>query len=164
MRRQVLCSVVAAVLVLNVCGCAGLARKFRRENKRAAEQKESMVVVPEQYPLQSLDRSARYEQVFLFWKSWHEELIAALAGVPNRKKVREALAESVKNLEQMQVLLAPQQQESLGAVIAGLHALGSAFDRDTYAQQLPAHRDRAQNLYLTVLRSFSFSDVKDSLQ
>lgn len=166
MRRLWLRLLPVVMLSVCLCGCEGLASKFRRQKKQPQRNPQEMIVVPEVYPSQGMDRMQQYEQAYVFWKGWHEELIAALEDQPNRKRVKEAFAETVKNLRQMRDALAEQHsgRGTLESAIAALATLESRFDRDAYSRQAMTWRSQAQEIYRRINVPLHYSRIKDSLQ
>ena len=156
------------VVLLSVClcGCEGLASKFRRQKKQPQRNPQEMIVVPEAYPARGMDRAQQYEQAYMFWKGWHEELIAAMEDEPNRKRVKEAFAQTVKNLRQMRDALVEQHpgRRTLESAVSDLAALESRFERDAYSQQAQTWRSQAQEIYRRISGPLHYNRVKDSLQ
>lgn len=63
-------------LILNMIGCEAFVRKFTRKAKK--EQREEMVLVPQEYQKPKLTKEQEYRHYFLYWQSWQDELIGSL--------------------------------------------------------------------------------------
>jgi alpha-galactosidase/6-phospho-beta-glucosidase family protein len=151
-------------LAVNVAGCEAFVRKFTRKSKKEKEEQIKMVITPEEYPQPAMTKEEQYRQYFIYWKSWHEELIQSLSiGNTNQKKQLGCVAEAIKNLEELKSILSVQNQGALDVFIAGLDSLRAAIVRDPYAQNANANRQEAERIKRSILRDFSVSRVKGDL-
>jgi hypothetical protein len=102
--RSKLVSVVIVILVVSLAGCEAFARKFTRKPKTVKT--EELVLAPEEYKPPSRTPEEVYRGYFLFWKSWQDELINALAqDSSSRKKRIDCAQEALKNLTSMRDML-----------------------------------------------------------
>ncbi|MFC1630991.1 hypothetical protein ACFL2I_00345 [Candidatus Omnitrophota bacterium] len=97
-------------------GCEAFRKKFVRESKK---KKEIRAVTQTIDYASDLTTEQTYKNYYLFWSSWHEELIVLVNDQnSNRKKQLYAARMIVENLTQMRKLLVPAKQEQLGVFIA----------------------------------------------
>src|SRR5512137_2667458 len=96
---------IAVFLIGALLGCDAFVRKFTRKRKKDVSTEEELVIVPQEYKTPGLSKSERYQQYYLFWKSWQDELSESLKSGTNRKKQISSAKEAIKNLELMQSLL-----------------------------------------------------------
>lgn len=145
-------------------GCDAFVRKFTRKPKKEAMPKEEMVLVPEEYK-PTLTGDQMYQQYFLFWKSWQDELIQSLSpsGLSNHKKRLSCIKEAIKNLVQLRLLLNLEMQKKLDAYLNQLKDLQEAIEQDVYGQDSARNRLIAERIKMRILRDFSYPKIKGSL-
>lgn len=162
---------LAAILFLSVSllGCDAFVRKFTRKPKKQSLPREEMVLAPEEYK-PTKTKEELYRGYFLYWKSWQDELIEALAGsfgtignTYNNKKQLGCIEQALKNILQMRAMLNPKKQKELDVYIAQLNSLRDDVLRDTSGFSLPTNRSTAERLKMRILHDFSYPKVKDSL-
>ena len=111
MKTRILILFSIFCLLLSASGCEAFRRKFVRKPK---QKKEIRVVTQTKEYSAEHSPEERYKKYFLFWRSWHDELINSLnAQDGNRKKQVFAARKVVENLEQMRQLLIPEGQKEL---------------------------------------------------
>ena len=152
------------LLLVTFIGCEAFVRKFTRKPKQENEPQDEMVVAPEEYKVLVVSKEEQYRQYFLFWKSWHDELIQSFFSTTNRKKYISCADEAIENLSQIHPLLKPEKQTRLDAYLLRLKQLRDAIINDVYGQNSNAHRDEAETIKRGILRYFSYSQVKDYLE
>jgi len=152
---------VAVFLVLNLVGCEAFVRKFTRKKKDTG-QKEEMVLAPVEYK-PTMDHVQLYKQHFLFWKSWHDELINALLMNSSQKKRIDCAGQAVKNLINMRGLLAPDKQALLDKYLTRMADLQDLIKGDIYGRNNATYRQKADVLKMDILRYFSFNKVEKSI-
>ena len=97
-------------------GCEAFRKKFVRKPKK---EKEVEVVVHTQEYVSEYSTEETYKKYFLFWRTWHEELLNSLSAQDgNRKKRVFAAKKIVENLQQMRQLLLPEKQNRLDIYIS----------------------------------------------
>ena len=160
--RKIILLLSVMILALNLTGCEAFTRKFTRKSKKDKAQ-EVMVLVPEEYKGPNMSREELYRQYFLFWKSWHDELIQSLTDGANRKKPLDCVDEALKNLYQLKSMLNPERQSRLDDYIRQTQELKDAVIRDIYGNASAANRQRAERIRRNILRDFSYPKIKDCL-
>jgi hypothetical protein len=147
-------------LVSTLVGCEAFVRKFTRKPKE--KPKEEMVLAPEEYK-PTINKEEQYRQYFLFWKSWQDELIAALSGQASQKKRLDCVNEAIKNLEQLKPMLNITLQKKLDIYLNQLKNLKDLIAKDIYGNNAVMHRLTAERLKRNILRDFPYPKIKDSL-
>ena len=149
-------------LIGNLIGCDAFVRKFTRKHKREAR-KEEMVLAPEEYKPPQLTKEEVYRHYFLFWKSWHDELINSLAVGANHKKQIDCAEEALKNLDLLRVTLQEKKQKRLDIYINQLKGLKESIAQDLYGNNFSANRLTAERIKRGILRDFSYDKIKNYL-
>jgi hypothetical protein len=158
------------ILILILCftleliGCDAFVRKFTRKPKKDKEAEE-LVLAPEEYkaPLRSSEEI--YRGYMLFWKSWHDELINSLDNSEgNHKKRVDCAKEALKNLKNMSMMLDAQTQKKLDKYVLQLQDLISALEKDIYGSNFSGYLRTAERIKLSVLKDFSYSNIKDNIK
>lgn len=141
-------------------GCDAFVRKFTRKPKKENLTKEEMVITPQEYEGLKLTKGELYRQYFLFWKSWHDELINALLGGLSNKKQVDCANEALKNLDQMRAVLQEAGQKKLDVYINQLKDLKRDIEHDLYGRNLSINRLTAERIRMRIMREFSYEKIK----
>jgi len=157
MSFGILCALCSTLL-----GCEAFVKKFtRKPNKEKAP--EEMVLQPEEYPSLFKNNQEAYQQYFLYWQSWQEELGNALLSVNSQKKQLSCIDQAIKNLTQLKTLLDEGKAAALDAYIQQSLALREDIAADIYAQNTNANRFAAEKLKRNIMRNFSYSKTKNHI-
>ncbi|NQS99965.1 MAG: hypothetical protein HQ595_02680 [Candidatus Omnitrophica bacterium] len=142
MKTRMLICFFIFCLMFSASGCEAFRKKFVRKSSK--KEKAIRVVTQTKEYLPEASREERYKNYFLFWRSWHDELINALnAQDRNRKKQVFTAKKIVENLEQIRELLLPEGQKQLDPFL---------LEQKDIAKQLDAFRlNRAQVLRIKSL-------------
>jgi len=152
------------IVVCELCGCEGFARKFVRKHKPEEKKEEEVVLVPQEYNAGGINKEELYREYFLYWSSWQDELIDTLSSRDsNRKKQVDSLREAVKNLVSMKDLLKPDKQLLLDNYINEMNNLKEDITKDLYENSIANNLMKAQRIKRKIQRDFSFSKIKDYL-
>lgn len=171
MERRFLLMCITRIVVLifgiyfvfSAAGCSTLARKFKRKAKKK-EVKEEVVLEPQEYEDPLMTASELYQQYFLFWRSWHDELIDSLSEEEaNKKRQLSCAYEVIKNLESLRDLLKDEKQKQLQKYINDVQALKSAIEKDIYQDEVSWHKRAAARLKKKIMREYSYSRIKEML-
>jgi DNA repair ATPase RecN len=149
------------VLIISV-GCDAFVRKFTRKPKKENVKQEEMVLVPEEYK-PTADKTELYRQYFLYWQTWHEELLESLLQNKSLKKRVDCAQEALKNLSNLRPLLGPEKQQKLDNYINQLVDLKASIAQDTYGTNSLTYRDRADRIKRGILRDFSYRKVSKDI-
>ncbi len=164
-RRVVIACCLFSFVLL--CGCEAFVRKFTRKSKKDEERAPQLVLAPEEYKAPQMSKEEVYRQYFLFWKSWHSELVESFNAAPtasfNYKKPLSCIKESISNLEQLSRLLNAEKQKQLDIYIKKMKMLQDDIAADSYGSSLASFRLKAEDLKRNILRDFSYQKIKDSL-
>jgi hypothetical protein len=150
-------------VILNIIGCEAVMRKFSRKSKKENLPQTEMVLVPEEYR-DTMGKEELYRQYFLFWKSWHDELINSLSIGANHKKQIGSVNEAIKNLEQLKVYLNAEKQKKLDIYLDQLKTLKELITKDVYGSNINTNRWTAENIKRNILRNFTFNKIKNFLK
>ncbi len=156
-------SLIVFWLILALVGCEAFVRKFTRKSKKDNMPQDEMVVAPEEYKPPVMTKEERYREYFLYWKSWHDELIESLASSTNSKKQLSCAEESLKNLEQMRTLLDAEKQKKLDGWINKLKDLRDEIKSDIYNTNTGRNRLSAERIRRNIMQDFSYPKIKDYL-
>jgi len=145
---------------ITLAGCAGMQRKFAR--KKPEEKKPAPVITTFDYA-KELRVDELYKKRFLFWKSWHGELIDRMDG--GYKKRAECYGQMMENLLEMQKYLNGQKSAEIEAFITEIKSI----DPDVKKKDLTnSERYRIKQVLEKTKRlidkRFAYSDVKDFLE
>ena len=149
-------------LISSLLGCEAFTRKFTRKRKRV--KLEEPVFVPEEYSLADVPVEQRYRQYFLFWKSWQDELITALASSSSYKKRKDCIKQAIDNLKELRTFLFEEKQKELDVYLERLRRLENEISKDIYGKKLTLHKDRAESLKRNISRYFSYPKAKNYLR
>jgi hypothetical protein len=149
-------------LIVNLLGCEAFTRKFTRKSKKD-KAPEPMVLMPEEYKGPNMTQEELYRQYFLFWKSWHDELVQSLTDGKNHKKQIDCANEALKNLYQLRAMLNPERQPRLDNYIRQTQELKAAVAKDLYGNDLAINRQRAERIRRNILKDFVYPKIKNSL-
>jgi chemotaxis protein histidine kinase CheA len=162
-KKSVIIAIICVVLPI-MTGCEALVRKFTRKPKKDQLPKEELVLMPQEYVPPKLSKEELYQQYFLFWKSWQDELVNALIeNNTNQKKQISCAQEALKNLTQMTALLSAAQQKKIAVYVSQLDELATSIQNDIYGNRMVSHRQAAERLLRDILKDFSFEKIKGSL-
>ena len=159
---QIILLVTICVLLVTSFGCDAFVRKFTRKRKKEAP-KEEMVLVPQEYKPPQLTKEEVYRQYFLYWKSWHDELINSLSTGASHKKQIDCINEALENLEQLRTTLQATKQNRLDGYINQLKNLKESIAEDLYGNNVAQNRLTAERIKRGILRDFSYEKVKKYL-
>ena len=150
--------------IIGLCGCESVAKKFSRKPKPQDKPVANMIVVPENYPASQESKEERYRRFFLYWSSWHSELIDALSeSRPNIKKQRSCAEEAIRNLESIKSMLAENKRVKIDGYILSMRALDRNVSGDLYGNNSAANCREAENLERRINRDMQYSIVKGDL-
>lgn len=155
--------ITAAWLLLGMLGCEAFVKKFTRKPKKDRMPQEELVLAPEEYQPPRMSREEAYRQSFLYWKSWHDELIQSLLSGTNHKKQTDCARQALENLLQLRSLLDEASQKSLDTYIDRMRSLEESISNDVYSSNQARNRLSAEHLKQDILRDFSYERVKDHL-
>ncbi len=164
MKRKIILLFTAYCLLFTSMGCDAFVRKFTRKPKKGPEKKEEMVLVPVEYSADKSSKQDLYQQYFLFWKTWQEQLINSLAYENNRKNSISCASQAADNLEEMQKLLKEEKQKEISSYVKQLRDLVKVMENDPYRRQVDFYLRAASRLKTQIQKKFSFKKVKDFLQ
>ena len=150
-------------LLVTLTGCDAFVRKFTRKPRKENLPKQELVLVPEEYKPPRMTKEEAYRQYFLYWKSWHDELINSLSTGSSHKKQIDCANEAIKNLEQLRAALQEAKQKKLDVYINQLKDLDKGIAEDLYGNDISVNRLTAERIRRNILHEFSYNKIKDYL-
>lgn len=157
-------TVAVLFLVFNLIGCEAFVRKFTRKTKKD-KAPEELVLAPEEYKPPYRTPEEIYRGYFLFWKSWHDELLTSLSleAVTQKKRV-DCAQEAIKNLTGMRDMLDDGARKKLDRYLNQLKDLRDSIKQDLYGDHYARYFQTADRIKSTVIRDFSFVKIKNNLR
>lgn len=150
-------------LIFTLAGCEAFVRKFTRKPKKEDIPEGQMVLAPEEYKAPQMTKEERYRQYFLFWQSWHDELISGLLNASSHKRQVSCADEAIKNMEQLRLLLSGEKQEKFDIYLKRMKDLRRLIADDIYNTNAVINRSSVERLKRDILRDFSYQDIKNYL-
>lgn len=150
-------------VICGLLGCDAFVRKFTRKHKKENLPQEEMVLAPEEYKTPQMTKEELYRQYFLFWKSWHDELIESLLQQRSQKKQIDCVGEAIGNLNELRRLLNAEKQKQLDTYILQLKELQGQISKDIYGNSIMPNTQRAESIKRNILRDFSYNKIKNYL-
>lgn len=162
-RKQIIFLVISCFLWINLSGCDAFVRKFTRKPKKDKLSREELVLVPEEYKGPQMTKEEIYRQSFLYWRTWHDELLNALSVNASHKKQVDCAEETLNSLMDVRKSLKEPSQKKLDAYINQLSGLKGSIDRDLYNSNAAIHYQNAERIRRNIMRDFSYAKIKDYL-
>ncbi len=162
-KFRIILLVTSYCLLVTLMGCDAFVRKFTRKQKKENLPKQEMVFTPEEYKPPMMTKEDVYRQYFLYWKSWHDELINSLSGGASNKKQIDCVNEAIKNLGELRAILQAAGQKKLDVYINQLKDLNKEISEDLYGNDISLNRLTAERIRRGILRDFSYNKIKDYL-
>ena len=150
-------------LLFTLLGCEAFVRKFTRKPKKDAISAEEIVMVPEEYEIPKMSREEEYRKYFLFWQSWHTELIESFAQARSQKKQLSCAQEALSNLIKLKTMLGEGKQQEIEAYISELRKISDAIEKNPYGISGSIVLQQTQRLRRNIMRDLSYKKIKDSL-
>lgn len=153
--------VIILILCVVFSGCAGLQRKFTRKKKKE-EIRQAPVITTHDYA-KDLRVEELYKKRFLFWRSWHGELIDRMDGA--YKKRIECYDQAVMNLTEMESYLKVEVASELKPFVEDMKTISSDIKKKKLSKgeqiKLKSLLEKAKR---SIDKKFSYPRVKDSLE
>jgi hypothetical protein len=150
-------------LLVNLIGCESFARKFTRKSKKSGQPIE-MVLVPQEYTGPQMSKEELYRQYYLYWQSWHDELINAFTYKASIKKQVDCANEAMKQLTNMGSLLNEDKQRKIGMYVDKLKDLSHAAEQDIYNTDTARSARNAERLKNNIMRDFTYPKIKNYMR
>jgi len=162
LKTILILSILYFLFSTSLCGCEAFRKKFVRKPKRRKEVK--TVIQTQEYESQ-YSIGEIYRKYFLFWRTWHEELLNSLnVQDGNRKKRIFAAKKIIENLQQMQKLLSPQMQQELEAFILKQRGIVEKLDRYNLSHGRRLHiKSTLEKQRRQIQREFNYKRIQEHL-
>ncbi len=153
-------------------GCEALQKKFIRKHKGEQTHEENVVFEPQEYPSQEFTNDQLYQNHYLLWKSWKQELSenldfdrSSLVTITNHKKQVDSSKEMLANLEAMKFLLMEVQQKGLEKVIQKAKIINDKIlSGNLNASDLNVIKSDLETLERDVRKSYAYNKVKNFIK
>ena len=157
--------VLLLVVLAGSSGCESFRKKFVRKKKRQPAEEE-MVISPVDYSKQQLPGDQAYQQYYVYWKSWHGELLAQLQNNANKKKILGCFEQMILNLDRMKNLLANEKKSAqLQTYIDEIQQNYDEVENKNFLIVSFAQlKESVESLSRAIHREFAFSKIKDDLR
>lgn len=155
---------LAAALLPAVAGCESLQRKLIRPRKTPVV-RPAPVVNFQDYS-QAMTPVERYRKHVLMFDYWSEQLLDELArSDANPKRFRNASAQSLEELQQLQALLQPARAAAVEPLLAERRSIDAQVQSGPYhPASLSALRMRAEAQKRRISREMDWRNVQDALK
>jgi hypothetical protein len=123
------------------------------------------VITPRDYDAHPIPNDVLYKQYFYYWKSWNDELVAALSERETSKKIVFSAEQTLSHLVKMRSYLKEEKGKDLDLLIEEARSLSGAIIASPVMlpSQYDAFRYRAERLLARVNRGFDSRKVKEML-
>ena len=153
MKKIITVLLITSIIYLS--GCEALRKKFTRQPKKKEKEIEDIVFVPVEYPEFTMSKEDQYTNNYLFWKSWHSELVTYLNDDTSRKKQISLADETINSLNNMRELLNDEKREKLDVYIKELEKIHDKL-KNTQFVSMPALKRKTINLQNKIQREFYY--------
>jgi hypothetical protein len=161
--KAVIFFIILSLFASCLTGCDAFVRKFTRKPKRDKLPQQELVLVPEEYKGPQMTKEEIYRQSFLYWRTWHDELLNALSVNASHKKQVDCAEETLSSLMEVRKSLKEPSQKKLDIYINQLSGLKGSIDRDLYNSNAAIHYQDAERIRRNIMRDFSYAKIKDYL-
>jgi hypothetical protein len=144
-------------------GCDAFVRKFTRKPRKKDVSMQELVLIPGEYKPPKMTKEEAYRKYFLYWKSWHDELINSLLAGASQKKQVDCANEALGNLEELKKALGGLAQKKLDVYINQLKDLKSSLEEDLYGSNISQSLLTAERIRRGIMRDLSYNRIKDYL-
>ena len=160
--KRAILLVTCCSLIFTIIGCDAFVRKFTRKHNKEEMPREELVLTPEEYK-PTMNKEQQYRQYFLFWQSWQDELIEALAQKKSLKKQIDCAEQAIKNLLNLKELLSEAKQSKLDIYINQTKELKDLIARDIYTSGAGINIRTAESIKRAIFRDFSYNKIKKDI-
>ena len=161
--RKILTVLLFCFLLLDLLGCESFARKFTRKSKRPDAAVE-MVLTPQEYTGPNMTKEEIYRQYYLYWGSWHDELINALTLKSSLKKKIDCAQEALKNLVNMKMMLVTDAQKNFDLEISKFNDLLNSIKSDIYGANDRQNLRIAERIKSSIHKGFIYPKIRNYLK
>ncbi|MDP1853381.1 MAG: hypothetical protein Q8L26_04180 [Candidatus Omnitrophota bacterium] len=137
-------------------------KKFVRKPKAEPKQEEPLLM-PEEYNPE-FNKDVLYKDYLVYWRSWHDELIASLEANLSHKKQVDCAQEAIVNLGKLRGLLNEEKQKVLDVYLEELKALRDDIKEGASGANLSIIKHKLTINRRNILHNFMYSKVKEDLK
>jgi hypothetical protein len=158
MRQRFFVCVVLAGMLMDLSGCASVQKKFTRKKKEPKHVAAAIYLEDVAY-VKKFSNSYYYKTHYMFWRSWHSDMINELGG--NRKRLARSAQEAYSHLEQLAQYLTPEKQTELKPHLEALAQLREKIERGSYSEsETGGMRTELEKIRRLVSNDFYYEKVK----
>jgi hypothetical protein len=159
--KKIFWFVFAAMLLIELTGCASVQKKFTRKPKTPSHIPAAVYLQEGPYQ-KKFSNEYYYKTHFTLWKTWHSDLLNQLGG--NQKKVSRCAQETRGHLTEMHRYLAPEEQAKLQPELDELNRICQRIESGRYSEsQYGRTRTDLERIQRVVANNFYFDKVKAHL-
>ncbi len=160
MRKRIGIVLILAIMAGSITGCAQLRDKFVRKSKEEEKPVRQYYAVREYDVHPNMDL---YTKRYIFWKTWHKELLDVLDS-DNSKKIKVAAEQELSNLIDMRNMLNDEKAGQIQEYVDELTTIEQTIRKEgiTRGNKVGIRR-RLELLGKNVKRDFSYNKVTGML-
>lgn len=159
-KRRGILLLLVTVLMVQMCGCEAIQRKFTRKKKRKPVSPKFYQGLPEE----TRPNIELYMMHYVYWKTWHQELVNKAGD--NTKRDRMASSEVLGHLNDMKKYLAEEKAEELQGYIDETKVLTDQIVKGGGGLNMKIGRLRQSldNVRARIVRRFYHKKVRDYIK
>ncbi len=158
-------AILISFSLICLSGCEALKKKFIRKHRGEEKEVEVVVFEPQEYPLQEFTNGELYQNHYLLWKSWKQELSESLEEGVNHKKQRENAKEMLINLEAMKILLQNDRQKGLDLFMQNAKKINEKISAGSLnSSDFSSLKNDLETLEKKVRNGYSYKKIKDFIK
>ena len=155
--RVTVCWIIAAFLIVSLSGCASFKNIFSKKNKDEGPPAKRYYSVRKYDIHPSMEL---YTKRYIFWKTWHSELLGVLTD-SNKKKAVAAVEQDIANLLDMQGMLVDEKAEKLQVMIDEMSGIEKVIKKETITGGNAVRiRKQLETIGRQVKRDFSYRKIE----
>ncbi|MFA5088464.1 MAG: hypothetical protein WC552_05455 [Candidatus Omnitrophota bacterium] len=164
MPQQVCKTIIFLLIIITVfSGCEPLRKKFTRAKKKTSQEKTGFLPVlePVDYPEKKETAESRYKYHYQLCRVWLQDFLTSLDEKASQKKVRYALRQIIKQLEEMGNLLTAEKQEAITKYRESFTVVETEVSKPPAMQDVLGMKRKVIRLRRQLTEDFIFLKVKD---
>jgi len=146
--------ILIVVFAASVSGCGST--DWRKKFIRKQQQKTAL---PKYYEVKEFIPQPNliiYKKHYVFWRSWHEELMKNIDSTGSRKRNIRCVVDAISNLKDMQARVIPEKAQKLDECMKELEDIKQKLvDETLTSSQTSGTRSRLNKMYRFIKREFS---------
>ncbi|MFH1753283.1 MAG: hypothetical protein ABH875_03775 [Candidatus Omnitrophota bacterium] len=156
--RKLLSIILIASLVISLCGCEAVQRKFTRKTKKKP-------ITPKFYT-EGMEETRPalelYMMHYTYWKSWHEDLVES-AGM-NSKRDAMAIANALSHLNDMKKYLVEEKAIELNGYIEKTKKITDQISKGISGTNIGRYKQSLDKIKGGIVRNFYYKKVREDIR